>query len=50
MLTDTTLRHLKRRSKRHKVADRDGMYALVSPSGAISFRYDYRLTDAAKHS
>lgn len=43
MLTDTTLRHLKPQSKRYKVADRDGMYALVSPSGVISFRYDYRL-------
>ena len=43
MLTDTTLRHLKPRAKRYKVADRDGMYALVSPSGAISFRFDYRL-------
>jgi integrase len=43
MLTDTTLRHLKPQAKRYKVADRDGMYALVSPSGAISFRFDYRL-------
>ena len=43
MLTDTTLRHLKPQPKRYKVADRDGMYALVSPSGAISFRFDYRL-------
>jgi hypothetical protein len=43
MLTDTTLRHLKPKPKRYKFADRDGMYALVSPSGAISFRYDYRL-------
>lgn len=43
MLTDTTLRPLKPQPKRYKVADRDGMYALVSTSGAISFRYDYRL-------
>lgn len=43
MLTDTTLRHLKPKPKRYKFADRDGMYALVSPSRAISFRYDYRL-------
>jgi len=43
MLTDTTLRHLRPQSKRYKVTDRDGMYALISPSGAISFRLDYRL-------
>lgn len=43
MLTDTTLRNLKPRHTRYKVSDRDGMYALVSPTGVISFRYDYRL-------
>jgi integrase len=43
MLTDTTLRNLKPRPTRYKVSDRDGMYALVSPTGVISFRYDYRL-------
>jgi integrase len=43
MLTDTTLRNLKPQSKRYKVVDRDGMYVLVSPTGGISFRYDYRL-------
>jgi Arm domain-containing DNA-binding protein len=30
MLTDTTLRHLKPDAKRYQIADRDGMYALVS--------------------
>lgn len=43
MLTDTTLRNLKPQPKRYKVADRDGMYVLVLPTGGISFRYDYRL-------
>jgi len=27
----------------HKVTDRDGMYVRVAPSGALSFRLDYRL-------
>jgi integrase len=43
MLTDLALRNLKPRAALYKVADRDGMYAAISPSGAISFRYDYRL-------
>lgn len=43
MLTDTALKALKPQSKMHKVSDRDGMYVRVMPSGAISFRLDYRL-------
>lgn len=43
MLTDTTLRNLKGKDKAYKVADRDGMYVNVAPSGVITFRYDYRL-------
>jgi hypothetical protein len=43
MLTDTALKALKPREKKYKVTDRDGMYVLVMPTGAISFRYDYRL-------
>jgi hypothetical protein len=35
MLTDTALKHLKSRDKAYKVADRDGMYAVVKRSGAI---------------
>ncbi|WP_436431910.1 Arm DNA-binding domain-containing protein, partial [Enterococcus faecium] len=31
------------KDKIYKVADRDGMYVRVMPSGAISFRLDYRL-------
>tara|TARA_R110002124_G_scaffold286271_3_gene466654 strand:- start:13189 stop:14400 length:1212 start_codon:yes stop_codon:yes gene_type:complete len=27
----------------YKVTDRDGMYLLVSPTGALTFRFDYRL-------
>lgn len=43
MLTDTALRHLKPKSKIYKASDRDGMYVTVSPSGTVTFRYDYRL-------
>jgi len=43
MLTDTTLKTLKQKEKIYKIADRDGMYVRVMPSGAISFRLDYRL-------
>jgi hypothetical protein len=43
MLTDTALKALKPQEKTYKVTDRHGMYVLVMPSGAITFRYDYRL-------
>lgn len=43
MLTDIAIKRLKKREKSYKVADRDGMYVAVMPSGAIAFRYDYRL-------
>ncbi|TIT34424.1 MAG: DUF4102 domain-containing protein [Mesorhizobium sp.] len=43
MLTDTALKALKPKDKIYKIADRDGMYIRVMPSGAISFRLDYRL-------
>ena len=43
MLTDAALKNLKPKAKAYKVTDRDGMYVLVSPSGAMSFRLDYRL-------
>jgi len=43
MLTDTTLRNLKPQSTPYKVSDRDGLYVLVTTTGCISFRYDYRL-------
>lgn len=43
MLTDTKLRSLKATGKLYKVADRDGLYVAVTPSGAISFRYNYKV-------
>lgn len=43
MLTDTQLRNLKPREKAFKVADRDGLYVAVSPTGTKAFRYDYRI-------
>jgi len=43
MLTDTRLKSLKPKEQLYKVADRDGMYVAVLPSGTISFRYDYRI-------
>ena len=43
MLTDVSLKNLKSKRKVYKVADRDGMYVAVAPSGQITFRYDYRL-------
>ncbi len=43
MLTDSALKHLKGKAKPYKVADRDGMYAFVTTTGTISFRYDYRI-------
>ena len=43
MLTDTKLRNLKPGDKLYKVNDRDGLYAAVTPAGAISFRYNYSI-------
>ena len=43
MLSDTALRHLKPATKAYKVADRDGLYVVVLPSGGISFRFNYAL-------
>jgi integrase len=43
MLTDIALKKLKAKEKIYKVADRDGMYVAVAPSGQITFRYDYRV-------
>jgi integrase len=43
MLTDIALKRLKPREKIYKVADRDGMYVAVTPSGQIAFRFDYRV-------
>ena len=43
MLTDVQLRKLKPTEKLFKVADRDGLYVAVMPTGRISFRYNYRV-------
>lgn len=43
MLTETKLKTLKPAEKLYKVADRDGLYVAVLPSGGISFRYNYRI-------
>ncbi len=43
LLTDTAIKALKSQQKLYKVSDRDGMYVVVQPSGAVVFRYDYRL-------
>lgn len=43
MLTDLALKKLKPKEKIYKIADRDGMYVAVAPTGQITFRYDYRL-------
>ena len=43
MLTDLTLRNLKPRVTLYKVTDRDGMYVAITPTGSISFRFDYRI-------
>jgi integrase len=43
MLSDGALRGLKPQASLYKVADRDGLYEVVTPRGTISFRMDYRL-------
>ncbi|BDT59554.1 hypothetical protein MasN3_30480 [Massilia varians] len=48
MLTDAGLRALKPRDKPYKKADRDGLYAYVTPSGTISFRFNYAINGRQK--
>lgn len=43
MLTETKLKSIKPTDKKYKISDRDGLYVAVSKTGAISFRYDYRI-------
>ncbi len=43
MLTETALKALKPNGSSYKISDRDGMYVTVAASGAVTFRYDYRL-------
>jgi len=42
MLTDTRVKQAKKKAKPYKFADKDGLYLYVSPTGAKSWRYDYR--------
>lgn len=42
MLNDRILKTAKPADKPYKLADRDGMYAYVSKTGVISFRFDYQ--------
>jgi integrase len=44
VLTDAGLKALKPKEKLYKIVDRDGMYVVIQPAGAIVFRYDYRLS------
>lgn len=43
MLTDRELGALAPKEKMFKVADRDGLYVAVLPTGTRAFRYDYRI-------
>ncbi|WP_084398766.1 tyrosine-type recombinase/integrase [Henriciella aquimarina] len=43
MLTDIAIKSLKPKEKPYKVADRDGLYVSVAPTGTRTFRYDYRV-------
>ena len=43
MLTEVKLKNLKPKEKAYKVADKDGLYALVTVKGSISFRYNYKI-------
>jgi hypothetical protein len=43
MLSDTKARQARPRERPYKLADHGGLYLLVSPTGAKSWRYDYRL-------
>jgi len=42
MLTDTAISRAKKRPQRYKLADRDGLYLAVLPTGKKVFRYEYR--------
>jgi len=46
MLTDTKARAAKASRKPYKLTDRDGLYLFITPKGAKSWRYDYRLAGA----
>jgi hypothetical protein len=50
VLSDPKLGNLKAQDRLYKVVDRDGLYAVVDPGGAVTFRFDYVLTVSEKHS
>ncbi len=43
MLTDVQLRALRPTGKIYKVSDQQGLYAAVTSTGTVSFRFDYRI-------
>jgi integrase len=43
MLTDTIIKNIKPTGKTFKLTDRDGLYLRVSPKGARTFAYNYRV-------
>ena len=45
MLTDAKIKALRAREKAYRVADRDGLHVLVTPSGTKSFKYSYKIAD-----
>jgi integrase len=42
MLTDTAIKKAKRKARRYKLTDREGLYLAVMPTGKKVFRYEYR--------
>ena len=42
MLTDTSIRKATAKASRYKLADREGLYLAVMPTGRKVFRYEYR--------
>ena len=43
MLTDEKCKEAKAKEKPYKLGDRDGLYLFITPSGAKSWRYNYRI-------
>lgn len=43
MLTDMQVKALKPKERAYKVSDQQGLYATVTRTGVVSFRYDYRI-------
>jgi integrase len=48
MLNHTRIQGLKPKTTPYKVADRDGLYLLIPPSGAKGWRFDYRFAGRRK--